>query len=198
VTRHHRSRDNNAQQQQDQREEVPKMNTKTVAVVPIVSIFFSMMFFSQAVYANDCRHARMTLNIQKYALDYELKNFGKKKMCIEYGKSYHLDIKQAGNDDVPIAIGGITVYEKPGDIDAIGSNDKVNPKSMTVTFGSAGDPARDHKFYIKVDGVGILDPIVRVVDNRAYLQAWDDAVQKLAEISDVDLARIAELRKSSD
>jgi hypothetical protein len=163
-----------------------------------ISICIAVLACSPAGNAQDCSTSKMTLKIQKYELDYRLKNNSKNKKCVTIGSTYQLEIKLIGADPVDISVGAIRVHEKSGTLSIRGENVEANPESMSIEIDGTASGDGSHQFYITVDGVGTIDPIVKVVDSNLYRLALREALQAFSEDFDLQNATIEIKSTTSD
>lgn len=154
------------------------MNNNFVLQIATFAVPIAFCLVPVGAGAQECSQQKMKLQIQKYHLEFKLKE----KKCVEIGKSYELKVQQAGPDDVQLAIGDITVYEKgQNGLTIRGTNDVANPTTMMVDIGGNANLGDEFEFYVNVKGVGTLDPIVRVVDG---LQSLEFGVEEVGILLD--------------
>lgn len=166
------------------------MKKKTIRNSLGFSICIAVLACSNAGYAENCSPSKMTLRIQKYELDYRLQNKKKGQKCVTLGNKYQMEIKLKGDDPVEIPVGAIRVHEKEGTLTIRGTNATANPDSIWIEIGDNSTVDSPHRFYITVDGVGTIDPIVKVVDNNKRRLALSEALQAFADDYDLENATI--------
>jgi hypothetical protein len=135
-------------------------------------IFASLMITallgtSGSVFAQDCIDAvpLPQLRVGAGLLDFNDHANARKPICVKLGGSFKIRV---------ITIGGLTL--EPGDVvvqakssngpTIEGTNDPASNK-VTVEVNGVADVGDEFGFIIDVDGVGILDPMVRIVQTDA-------------------------------
>lgn len=86
----------------------------------------------------------------------------KRKKCVNVDTEYKMKITVLGND-LQISAGDVTMKPKPGNPAWLSGTNSSDQKELKFTVDSGAELNMDHSYIIKVDGVGILDPIVKVV-----------------------------------
>jgi hypothetical protein len=99
----------------------------------------------------------------------------KKPICITVPGTFKIVIHQPGNATVTIGAGDVTVSAKASTGLTISGNNNAPVNKITVTVDGEADIDDEFGFWINVDGVGKLDPKVRVVGSSTMLnlQAQD-------------------------
>lgn len=159
-----------------------------------------LLFGSTAVFANDhlpdCPKTSGN-NALKLTIDeYHLSLNNKKPICIPMGGSVNVRIHQPGNSTVVIEQGDVTAAQKDGApfiISGINADDEYLTLTATPFPNGGGDETSCDdgtddecaKFWIKVKGVGELDPKVRVVDGGVETSLKQKILQEVLE--DLDL-----------
>ncbi len=137
------------------------MNNKTILLV-VVSMFVTACAMNPDVpqfdkkYKCDRQNLNLLLNVNKIQL------VPKKIKCVEPGKEYIMKITVLGND-LKISAGDVTMTPKSGNPAWLSGTNSSDQKELKFTVDSGAELNMDHSYIIKVDGVGILDPIVKVV-----------------------------------
>lgn len=138
------------------------MNNKTILLV-VVSMFVAACGSNRDVSQFDKNYKcdRLPLNL---LLDVnKIQLVPKKIKCVEPGKKYIMRITVLGKDLTTIVAGSVTMVPKQGNPAWLSGTNSPDKKELTFTVGSGAELKTDHSYIIKVDGVGILDPIVKVV-----------------------------------
>tara|TARA_R110002096_G_scaffold29497_1_gene88688 strand:+ start:2611 stop:3123 length:513 start_codon:yes stop_codon:yes gene_type:complete len=133
----------------------------------------------------------MKLKIDEYHLVLD----SRKPICTKIPNTFIINIHNPLNSDHVIEKGDVSVMQKEGSPLIIsGSNDDERLELKVQVSGNANVGA-NAKFLIKVEGVGVLDPKVRVVSTDALLEqlahdleelldtlglTWDDAARVTA------------------
>jgi hypothetical protein len=96
---------------------------------------------------------------------YELSLNEKKPICVTVPGEFKIKIHNPQSSGVSVGAGDATVGGKStGGITINGSNDAPVNK-ITVVLNGTADLGDEFEFWINVEGVGKLDPKVKVVDN---------------------------------
>jgi hypothetical protein len=144
-------------------EEARKMKNRLFASLMIVALLGA----SGGALAQDCVKAvpLPKLRIGEGLLDFNDHKGARKPICVVIGGSFDIKIKTVGGYSV--GIGAIQVRAKSASGPTIeGTNDPVVNK-VTVTVDGTASTGDEFGFIIEVDGVGILDPMVRIVETDA-------------------------------
>jgi hypothetical protein len=137
------------------------MNNKTVLLV-VVSMFVMACVKSPDVpqvdkkYGCDRQNLNLLLDVNKIQL------VPKKIKCVEPGTEYIMKITVLGND-LQISAGDVTMMPKPGNPAWLSGTNKPDKKELTFTVDKDEPEDAQYSYFIKVEGVGDLDPIVKVV-----------------------------------
>lgn len=175
-------------------------------LVRYTAIAMAIMLSSNIAYANHhndkCpkltgngtgKNTPLKLTIEKYHLSLNLK----KPICIAMDKSVNVKINVPQNADHEVQPGDVTAVQKAGakfKIEGDNSDDK-DLLELTITpledgnddDTDCGDEFGDEcaKFWIKVKGVGELDPMVRVVEPEVLTRSYHDTLWDV--LRDLDL-----------
>ena len=137
---------------------------------------------------------KLNLKVGQYSLDLQ----DKRPICVVLGGSFTLNIKTTSG--VSVGLDDVKVKQKEGASVKISGRNNVDKKYVVVKVEKVGDEPVDplDDFWIEVNGVGTLDPIVRVVDSdimkmlnyealaevlKTLGLTWDDATTLLKEQS---------------
>ncbi len=126
--------------------------------------------------AQDCADvAALRLIVDKY----HLRLNDKRPICITVPGKFKIKIKQPAGASVTVNAGDVTVTEKTGSaLDIEGDNAAVANKVRVEVDGPAL-VEEEFDFWIKVEGVGELDPRVRVIDNDSLNQVKKKLIDDL-------------------
>jgi hypothetical protein len=123
----------------------------------------------------------------------EFKDFNNthKPICVHAGGTFQIWVRQPGNPDHEVEIDDIEVTPKDSDgPDISGSNDEAW-NIVTVTVESTAVLGETYGYFIKVKGVGILDPRVQIIETDSIeREAWDELDQYLREQTGMTLEQI--------
>lgn len=115
---------------------------------------------------NDC--AQLT-NLKLTVDEYQLSLNDKKPICVTTPGTFKIVIHQPGNSTVTIGAGDVTVSAKANTGLTINGSNDAPVNKITVTVDGDADINDEFGFWINVDGVGNLDPKVRVVGSSTML-----------------------------
>jgi len=140
--------------------------------------------------APDCPPAGdLVLTVGQYQLNLN----EKKPVCVTVPGEFKIRVHNPPGSGVSIGAGDITVEAKyEGGPSITGSNDAPVNK-ITVKIGGSADPGDEFDFLIRVDGVGWLDPKVRVVGNTVSMALKSAAVYDLLDTLDLTLEEVNKL-----
>jgi len=153
--------------------------------------------WSSITQAQICKGAGvLKLKVDKY----HLVLVEKKPICITVPGQFKIKIKPLSGSTVDILVGEATVEEKSASspVTIRGTNDPAANKiivKVELKSGKYVDPDDEFDFWIKVDGIGLLDPRVRVVSRAELLQFQYDAINEvLVEEFDMTLEDVQKIR----
>lgn len=119
----------------------------------------------------------MKLEIDEYHLVLD----SKKPICTKVPNTFIIKIHNPLNSDHVIEKGDVSVMQKADSpLTITGSNDDERLELKVEVSGTSSVGA-EAKFLIEVDGVGILDPKVRVVDTDALLEQLKHDLEELLD-----------------
>ena len=156
----------------------------TILIVCFASACAAPVALADLKCADRAGNKRAQLTIAEYQLGLDTK----KTFCVEIGKTYNIPIKIPGYSKYKVEAGDVTVEQKPGSPLIITGNNLDNPKYLKIMARyfdkdagddkDCGDESDDEcaKFWIKVRGVGELDPRVRVVDSNFAINNLQNAL----------------------
>lgn len=114
---------------------------------------------------------------------YQLNLNEKKPICVTVPGTFKIRIINPPNSDVNIGVGEVTVEAKSGAGLSITGSNAAAVKKVTVVVAGSAEKGDEFSFLIRVAGVGVLDPKVRVVDNDTMFllksEAFYDALNTL-------------------
>jgi hypothetical protein len=115
---------------------------------------------------NDC--AKMT-TLRLTVDEYRLSLNNKKPICVAVPGTFKIVIRQPANSTVTIGAGDVTVTAKASTGLTINGSNTAPVNKVTVTVDGDADIDDEFGFWINVNGVGKLDPKVRVVGSSTML-----------------------------
>jgi len=140
----------------------------------------------------------LRLDLDKFELVFR----NKKAMCLDFRQSNSGTFRirvDAANSGYTWAAGAITVEGKNQSTGApviIGTNSATDPNLILVDVTDASVPvttSADYAYWIKVPGVGMLDPIVRIIRTSVASLLAEDVATDLQErgltLEDIGLTR---------
>ena len=137
------------------------MNNKTILLV-VVSMFVTACAMNPDVpqfdkkYKCDRQNLNLLLNVNKIQL------VPKKIKCVEPGKEYIMKITVLGND-LKISAGDVTMTPKSGNPAWLSGTNSSDQGELKFTVDKDEPMNAQYSYLIDVEGVGTLDPIVKVV-----------------------------------
>jgi len=128
------------------------------------------------------------LNNLKLTVDeYHLSLNDKRPICVTLPGTFKITIHQPGNATVAIGAGDVTVRAKESTgLTIDGSNDAPINK-VTVNVDGDADADDIFAFWIEVEGVGTLDPRVRVIPSSQLLSLKSEAFYDTLDTLDLTL-----------
>ena len=153
-----------------------------------------------ALAAPDCPKLSGWNSVRLTVAQYQLGLNKIKPICVDLDKSYNIRIVVPGSSDHKVDAGDVTVEQKSGSPFIISGDNSDDAKYLKITVKNYDADAGDEVdcgdgsddvcagFWIKVKGVGELDPRVRVVNSKVAMVNLQDT---LAEVLD-DLGLTAE------
>lgn len=141
------------------------MKTKIISTLLVLAVSVT----AAPTYADDhcAKKAKLELEVDKYLLKLTEK---KKPICVTAPGSFKIKIVQPSDPSVNVPAGAARVHEKEGSaLEIRGDNANVVNKIKVTVTGTA-DVGDEFDFLIEVDGVGILDPRIKIIDNDSLLQ----------------------------
>lgn len=149
----------------------------TVAIFLALALIASQSACAQAPECPPPNELQLTVG------QYQLNLNEKKPICVTVPGTFKIKIINPPNSDVNIGVGEVTVEAKSSaGLSIEGSNDAPVNK-VTVEVEGTAEKGDEFSFLIRVEGVGVLDPKVRVVDNDTMMlltsEAFYDALDTL-------------------
>ena len=143
--------------------------------------------------------ADLKLTVGKYYLNLN----DKRPICVTVPGNFKITIKIQQNSGIVINAGDVTAKGKPKDDDTtqndvtIKGDNALDKEKLAIDVGGSAQIDEKFEFWIKVKGVGKLDPIVRVVDNNMMMSlkfaeaahALDTLGLKLPEGAELELIK---------
>jgi hypothetical protein len=164
--------------------------------VIIRSFLGSLVFLvSTTAFADNCPGPeKMKLDVGLYSLGLQ----EKKPICVLLGGAFKIEIKVQNNSGITLEKGDVTAEQKLGSSVMIEGSNAVDEDELVVwvTGDLPDDPIG--QFWIKVKGVGELDPKVRVVDNDVMLRVQYDAISGLLSDLGIDWDTAMQLFRDFD
>lgn len=118
---------------------------------------------------------------------YQLSLDEKKPICVTVPGTFKIKIFNPPNSGVEIGSGDVTVEAKSSaGLSIEGSNDAPVNK-ITVEVGGSAEKGDEFGFLITVEGIGVLDPKVRVVDNDMMFMLKSEAFYDALDTLDLTL-----------
>jgi hypothetical protein len=166
------------------------MNLKRGIVLPVMALF---MLLGNAYASNheECADLdSMELKVKKSHLVLKDKSDEDRPACIVPGGSFAIQVKTSGGADVEA--GDVTANAPGGSSLNISGSNSDDADWLVINVTGTGNPNDEVKYEIHVEGVGMLDPRVRVIDveERRRIQLgvleetianWDIGVEVLEE-----------------
>ena len=137
------------------------MNNKTVLLV-VVSMFVTACTKSSDVPAlvneHGCntQHLNLILDLNRMQL------VPRKAKCVDVGAEYKMKVTVVGND-LQISPGDVTMKPKPKNPAWLSGTNSPDAGELKFTVGPDAELLKEYSYIIEVKGVGMLDPIVKVV-----------------------------------
>jgi hypothetical protein len=170
-----------------------KVSKKIAAALSLLIV----LGWSSITLAQTCTGAGvLKLKVDKY----HLVLVEKRPICITVPGEFKIKIKPLLGSTVDIHVGEVTVEEKStsSPVTIRGTNDPVANKivvKVELKSDKSVDPDDEFDFWIRVDGIGLLDPRVRVVSSVALMQFQYDAINEvLLEEFDLTLEEVRKIR----
>lgn len=162
---------------------------KNIALVT-VAIITACACASTNAQPPDCPpKGQSILTIGQYHLDFN----EKKPICVTVPGSFTITIHNNQNPSVPISEGSVTIAAKSSDGLVIDGKNGVDINKIEVELSGDLEPGIDvYDFWIRVDGLGVLDPKVRVVDNDTMMLLKSEAFSSSLESLDISPELAAE------
>lgn len=134
----------------------------------------------------------LILRVGKYEMDLQ----DKRPICVTVPGTFAIKIVNPAGSGISIDPGDVTVKEKQGiNVTIEGSNSGTTNKLDVVISGTA-DIDDEFDFLIAVEGVGILDPKVRVVDGNILRQFQHAEIDALIDDLGIDWETAVELNNA--
>jgi hypothetical protein len=138
---------------------------------------------------------------------YHLELNDRAPVCMTAPGSFDITIHNPVGSDHDVEVNDVTVSNKGTDceVEISGQNsDTTDPLTVTVNITDAGGPNEcknddgDYAFLISVEGVGELDPAVRVIDSTVLLDLQWHAVNETLDAWYTDYESLLRATKSAD
>jgi len=149
---------------------------------------------------NQCAEmVQLKLTVDKYHLDLN----DKRPICVLLGGTFTIKIHNPPSSDIEVGVGHVHVEHKVDNNEPRvliwGSNDdEEDPARLSVNVTLAPDKNvavdEEFEFWIKVDGVGILDPRIKVVDNELMNNLQWQAVEETMKSWGLTVDDVTELK----
>ena len=174
-------------------------------LVRYTAVMFTFMLGATAAYAGNHDEKCPPLtgqSEQKLKLtvaEYHLSINNKKPICIAMGIPVNVKIHIPGNSDIVLEKGDVTAEQKYGAPFKISGDNSIEADTLKLSIeafdtdpgddSECGDETEDEcgKFWIKVKGVGELDPRVRVVEGSVQMGNHRHILQEV--LDDLDITK---------
>ncbi len=168
--------------------------TKTLTL-GVFSAFALISIQSACALPPDCPAPdRLILHVAKYELGFN----EKKPVCVTTSDNFKIKIVGPGSRPAGIAAGDVVVEGKKCDGLTITGNNSANKNKITVEVDGNAAINYECEFLIRVEGVGILDPKVRVVDNETIMNLQYVTLHDFLDTLDISLDDANKLRPPPD
>ncbi len=154
---------------------------KNIALVAVATITACACVSSNAQ-APDCPPGGQS---KLFVGQYHLVFNEKMPICVTSPGIFMIEIKSVANSGVTVAKGGATVKAKNCDGVGIHGSNSLDADIIAVVVSDGADKGYECEFLITVDGLGVLDPRVRVVDNDTMLMLKSEAFSKALKLSNI-------------
>ena len=167
---------------------------KNLTLVAIATLF-TCACASTLAQAPDCPpSASLQLTIGEYHISLN----DNRPICVSLPGTINITIKDPPGFGYEVDAGEVTAEAKfEGDVTIVGNNNSPTNKLKIEVDGTA-DPNDVFAFWIKVEGVGELDPKVRVVDNDVIERLHSEALYDLLGTLGISLEDANKLRPPWD
>ena len=140
---------------------------------------------------------KMNLEVGKYHLALEAKD----PICITVPGEFKITIENPSYSGIEVGLNQVTIKQK-GDsenppVTISGSNDEAVNKILVEVTGTA-EPGEIYEFWIKVDGVGLLDPRIRIITTPELNALQWAAVDETLDIWNLTFDDLGRLRPPPD
>jgi hypothetical protein len=137
------------------------MNKNTVLLI-VISMFATACAKSPSVAQLDQKYGCDHQNLNLILAVNKMQLVPKAKKCVRAGTEYTMTITVTGND-LNISAGDVSTEPKLGKPDWLSSDNSPDAGKLKFTVGEDEPENAQYSYFIKVEGVGTLDPIVKVV-----------------------------------
>ena len=168
--------------------------TKTFTL-GVFSAFALMSIQSACALPPDCPGPnQLLLHVAKYELGLN----EKKPICVTTPGNFKIKIVGPRNQGVSIQAGDAVVEGKKCDGLEIAGDNSADKNKITVEVVGNAAINYECEFWIKVDGIGMLDPKVRVVDNETIMNLQYVSLHDFLDTLDISLEEANKLRPPPD
>lgn len=155
------------------------MNSKLFSVIVMLAI--GLAAAPRGADAQACAQADIMLMVGKYHLSLN----DKTPICVSVPGTFTIRIQNPPNSGVSVGVGDVTAKGKStAGLTIEGKNDPTVNK-LRVTVEGEAEVDDEYEFLIKVAGVGLLDPTVRVIPSNQYNVLKIEAVNDLLDTLDL-------------
>lgn len=137
------------------------MNTKQLTAL----LFVAMLINVETATAEDEECATMT-SLRLIVDDYHLRLNSKKPICVTSPGTVRIRVRPRLLSGYVIPPNSVRVEQKEGSPLTIEGNNADDAGKIKVSIGHGGTKNTNFDFLITVDGIGVLDPKVRVVGEQ--------------------------------
>jgi hypothetical protein len=134
--------------------------------------------------------ADIKLTVQKYHLDLN----DRQPICVTVPGEFTIKIHNPLGSGVTVGSGDVVAEAKPGTSITIDGDNASPINKLKIQVDGTADPDDEFEFWIRVEGVGELDPTVRVVDNQFFNALKSEALYDLLDTLNLTLEQAQELR----
>jgi hypothetical protein len=133
------------------------MNIRMIGTIMTLTAIAACASMTSTTLGCSYQNLNLTLDLNKMHL------VPKSAKCITAGSTVKMKITVTGND-LQIGAGDVVITPKPGNPAWLNGSNNADPDEIVFTVPGTVTSGEQFKYLINVAGVGILDPIVRVVD----------------------------------
>lgn len=133
------------------------MNIRTIGTIITLTAITACASMTSNTLGCSKQNLNLTLDLTKMHL------VPKTAKCVTAGSVVRMKVTVTGND-LQLNAGDVVISPKPGNPAWLNGSNGENPREAVFTVPGNVSTGEEFKYLITVAGVGMLDPIVRVVD----------------------------------